>query len=60
MMKYLPHVLIISFVFLLIIPLILLILLLTVSLADANRIYKENNNAVVVITAYDERGNAID
>ncbi|MBO1224839.1 MAG: tetratricopeptide repeat protein [Candidatus Scalindua sediminis] len=44
---------------LLIIPLILLILLPAVSLADANRIFKENSKAVVVVTAYDEKGNAI-
>ncbi len=52
MRKYLLHVLIISFVFL-VTP--------TVSFADAEakRIYKENNNAVVMVTAYDEKGNAI-
>jgi tetratricopeptide (TPR) repeat protein len=44
---------------LLIIPLILLILLPTVSFADAGRIFKENSKAVVVVTAYDEKGNAI-
>jgi Tfp pilus assembly protein PilF len=60
MRKYLLlHVLIISFVFLLIIPLILLTLLPAVSLADADRIFKENSKAVVVVTAYDEKGNAI-
>ncbi|MGR3174409.1 MAG: tetratricopeptide repeat protein [Candidatus Scalindua sp.] len=30
-----------------------------VSLADADRIFKENSKAVVVVTAYDEKGNAI-
>ena len=44
---------------LLIIPLILSILLPAVSLADADRIFKENSKAVVVVTAYDEKGNAI-
>jgi len=44
---------------LLIIPLILLILLPEVSLADASRIYKKNSKAVVVVTAYDEKGNTI-
>jgi len=42
-----------------IIPLILLILSSAVSLGGANRIFKENSKAVVVITAYDEKGNAI-
>ncbi len=42
-----------------IIPLILLIFSSAVSLGDANRIFKENSKAVVVITAYDEKGNAI-
>ena len=46
----LPHILIISFAFLLV-P--------TVSFADADRIYKKNNKAVVVVVAYDEKGNAI-
>jgi tetratricopeptide (TPR) repeat protein len=50
MRKYLLHVLIISFVFL---------LAPTVSFADADRIFKLNNKAVVVVTAYDEKGNAI-
>jgi S1-C subfamily serine protease len=52
MRKYLLHVLIISFVFL-VSP--------TVSFADAEakRIYKENNNAVVMVTSYDEQGNTI-
>ncbi len=52
MRKYLLHVLIISFVFL-VTP--------TVSFADAEakRIYKENNNAVVMVTAYDEEGDEI-
>ncbi len=31
----------------------------TVSLANADRIFKENSKAVVVVTAYDEKGNAI-
>ncbi|MGR3174155.1 MAG: S1C family serine protease [Candidatus Scalindua sp.] len=44
---------------LLIIPLILLILLPVVCFADADRIFKENSKAVVVVTAYDEKGNAI-
>ncbi len=44
---------------LLILPLILLILLPAVSLADADKIFKENSKAVVVVTAYDEKGNAI-
>ncbi|MGR3172975.1 MAG: hypothetical protein ACUZ8N_00035 [Candidatus Scalindua sp.] len=30
-----------------------------VSLADASRIYKKNSKAVVVVTAYDEKGNTI-
>ena len=42
-----------------IIPLILLILLPAVSFADADRIFKENSKAVVVVIAYDEKGNAI-
>ena len=42
--------LIISFVFL---------LAPTVSFADADRIFKLNSKAVVVVTAYDEKGNAI-
>jgi S1-C subfamily serine protease len=46
----LPHILIISFV---------LFLTPAVSLADADRIYKKNNKAVVVVVAYDEKGNAI-
>ncbi len=50
MRKYLPHVLIISFVFL---------LAPTVSFADADRIFKENSRAVVKVTAYDEKGNEI-
>ncbi len=50
MRKYLLHVLIISFVFL---------LAPTVSFADADRIFKLNSKAVVVVTAYDEKGNAI-
>jgi len=37
----------------------LLIFLPAVSLADANKIYKEIGKAVVVVTAYDEKGNAI-
>ena len=37
----------------------LLIFLPAASLADANKIIKENSKAVVVVTAYDERGNAI-
>jgi tetratricopeptide (TPR) repeat protein len=37
----------------------LLIFLPAVSLADADKIFKENSKAVVVVTAYDERGNAI-
>ena len=37
----------------------LLIFLPAVSLADANKIFKEKSKAVVVVTAYDERGNAI-
>ncbi len=44
---------------LLIVPLILLILLPAVSLADADKIFKENSKAVVVVTAYDEKGNVI-
>ena len=48
----------IKYSILLIIPLILLILLPAVSLADADRIFKENSKAVVVVTAYDEKGNA--
>ncbi len=44
---------------LLILPLIILILLPAVSLADAGKIFKENSKAVVVVTAYDEKGNAI-
>jgi tetratricopeptide (TPR) repeat protein len=52
MRKYLPHILIISFVFL---------LTPTVSFADAeaNRIFKLNSKAVVMVTSYDEQGNAI-
>ena len=52
MRKYIPHVLIISFVFL---------LTPTVSFADAeaNRIFKLNSKAVVMVTAYDEKGNEI-
>ena len=52
MRKYLLHVLIISFVFL---------LTPTVSFADAeaNRIFKLNSKAVVMVTAYDEEGNII-
>ena len=50
MRKYLPHVLIISFVFL---------LAPTVSFADADRIYKENSKAVVMVIKYDEKGNEI-
>ena len=42
-----------------IIPLILLILLPAASFADADRIFKENNKAVVVVVAYDEKGEAI-
>ncbi len=37
----------------------LLIFLPAVSLADANKIIKENIKAVVVVTAYDDKGNAI-
>jgi len=37
----------------------LLIFLPAVSLADANKTIKENSKAVVVVTAYDEKGNAI-
>jgi tetratricopeptide (TPR) repeat protein len=44
---------------LLIIPLILLILLPAVSLADADRIFKENSKAVVLVIVYDEKGNKI-
>ena len=43
----------------LIIPLILLILLPAVSLADDDKIFKKNSKAVVVVIAYDEKGNAI-
>ena len=43
----------------LIIPLILLFLLPVVSFADADRIFRENSKAVVVVTPYDEKGNAI-
>ena len=50
MRKYLPHIFIISFAF---------FLTPAVSLADADRIFKLNNKAVVVVTAYDEKGNAI-
>ncbi len=50
MRKYLLHVLIISFVFL---------LTPTVSFADADRIFKLNSKAVVMVTAYDEEGNII-
>jgi len=50
MRKYLLHVLIISFIFL---------LTPTVSFADADRIFKLNSKAVVMVTAYDEEGNII-
>ena len=50
MRKYLLHVLIILFVFL---------LTPTVSFADADRIFKENSKAVVKVTDYDEKGNEI-
>jgi len=52
MRKYLLHVLIISFVFL---------LTPTVSFADAeaNRIFKLNSKAVVMVITYDEKGNEI-
>jgi tetratricopeptide (TPR) repeat protein len=50
MRKYLLHILIISFVFL---------LAPTVSFADADRIFKLNSKAVVMVIAYDEKGNAI-
>jgi len=50
MRKYLPHIFIISFAF---------FLTPAVSLADADRIFKLNNKAVVVVVAYDEKGNAI-
>ena len=49
----------IKYPILLIIPLILLIILPAVSIADANRIFKENSEAVVVVTVYDEKGNTI-
>lgn len=44
---------------LLIIPIILIILSPAVSFADAERIFKENSKAVVVVVAYDEKGKAI-
>jgi len=50
MRKYLPHVLIISFV---------LLLAPTVSFADADRIFKLNSKAVVMVIKYDEKGNEI-
>jgi hypothetical protein len=49
----------IKYSILLIIPLILLILSPAVSLADADRIFKKNSKAVVVVIAYDEKSNAI-
>jgi len=50
MRKYLLHILIISFIFL---------LAPTVSFADADRIFKLNSKAVMMVTAYDEKGNEI-
>ena len=44
---------------LLIIPLILLILSPAVSLADADRIFKENSRVVVKVIAYDEKGDEV-
>jgi len=41
------------------IPLILLILFPACSFADADKIFKENNKAVVVVTAYDSKGEHI-
>ncbi len=45
--------------FFLIIPLILLILIHAISFADADRIFKENSKAVVVVVTYDKDGKAI-
>jgi len=45
--------------FSLIISLSLLILFPAISLADADRIFKENNKAVVVVIAYDKQGKPI-
>lgn len=42
-----------------IIPLILLILIPAASFADADNIFKENNKAVVVVVAYNEKGEPI-
>jgi Tfp pilus assembly protein PilF len=50
MRKYLLHILIISFIFL---------LAPTVSFADADRIFKLNSKAVVMVIKYDEKGNEI-
>ncbi len=44
---------------LLIIPLILILLFPIISLADADKIFKENNKAVVVVVVYDQRGKPI-
>jgi tetratricopeptide (TPR) repeat protein len=44
------------FLFTLIIPIIMIILSYTVSFADADKIFKENNKAVVVIETFDKEG----
>ncbi len=46
-------------IFPLLIPLILIIFSPAISLADADRIFKENSKAVVVIVTYDEKGKPI-
>ena len=43
----------------LIIPIIMIILSATTSFADADRIFKENNKAVVVVVTYDPDGKPI-
>ncbi len=45
--------------FTLIVLIIAVILFPTVSLADANKIFKENNKAVVVVVTFDSKGNPI-
>ena len=43
----------------LIIPIIMIFLSATISFADADRIFKENNRAVVVVVVYDQDGKLI-
>jgi S1-C subfamily serine protease len=45
--------------FLLIIPLLIMIIVPAICFADAEKVFRENNKAVVVVIAYDEAGEAI-